>query len=290
MLLYYLNYLKGQSYSAHSLRAYKKDIENFLAFIGTAANLAALTHNDADRYIMHLKQLGLQNRSIKRHLSSIKGYFNYLERHGKISQNPFAYTLPLKAAFRLPHYYFYNEIENMLNSCTNDNLGRRDRAIIELLYSSGLRAFELVELNNHHFATSSMAIIKGKGSKDRYVFLTGKAKEALADYRLVRMGLAAEGEQALFVNNGGGRLTTRGLYHIIKQYETSLSYGRKVGVHIFRHSFATHLLNEEAGLRQVQELLGHASLSATQVYTHLNTDRLKQAYRQAHPHARVKKE
>jgi site-specific recombinase XerD len=291
MLQSYLNYLKLHNYSPHSLLAYSRDITNFLTFI---APLTAekVTLNEARAYIVHCKEGSktLQNRSIRRKLSSLRSYYRYLEQHNLIKNNPFYYLPKLKVGFKLPSYLFYNEIEALVMACDNTPLGQRDRAIIELLYSTGLRAFELVALNTNAFSTSNMQLIIGKGGKQRPVFLNCYAKKALDNYRLLRHLTVNKGKiahsQAMFVSPNGIRLSVRALYAIIKNYEGYLKDGRKIGVHIFRHSFATHLLDEGADLRYIQEFLGHSSLSTTQIYTHVGIHRLKQAYRLAHPHAK----
>jgi integrase/recombinase XerC len=290
MLSKYLDTLQKQGYSTHSLRAYTREIERYLHFLGKDA--AAATHKDARRYVIYLKKSGLQNRSVKRALSSVRGYYSYLERHNCLdSGNPFHYLPPMRTELRLPSYLFYNELERMMAACSDTALGIRDRALMEMLYSTGLRASELTALNTDAFSRSRCALIRGKGGRERYVFLTAKAQEALAAYRACRAALLAAGgskaepTEALFLNHRGGRLSERGLYKAVKRYEHCLSYGKTIGVHIFRHTFATHMLNENADLRYVQEFLGHASLSTTQIYTHVGIERLKNVYRQAHPHA-----
>jgi integrase/recombinase XerC/integrase/recombinase XerD len=224
-------------------------------------------------------------------LSALRRYFEYQVRYEKRATNPFAAVRSLKRDQRLPDFFFEEEMEQLLALPDESFLGKRDRAILELLYSTGCRVAELVSINisGLNYKRQSIRIV-GKGNKERFVFIGREAMRALDAYLLVREEHVDRNDpdavQALFINSRGGRITTRGVFYIIRKYIEMAGVPKKVGPHTFRHSFATHVLDRGADIRAVQELLGHSSLSTTQVYTHLGLDRLKKIYRKAHPHAR----
>lgn len=284
----YLEFLQSLEYSAQTLRAYKNDIEHFSkAMRQQGLNWQTVAISDARRYLAKLRSQKLAARTIRRKLSALRRFFNFLEQNSQAPSNPFLYLKPLKAGRRLPHYLLYSDIEKLTEACGSNFAGARDRAIFEILYSTGCRAQETVSFNLQPALKQKKAwAVQGKGRRWRFVFITGMASRALAGYLPLRDQKAKEHENALFINEQGSRLTTRGLYYIVKKYERYLPHGKKIGVHIFRHTFATHLLDEGADLRAVQEMLGHSSLSATQVYTHVGLQRLRDAYRNAHPHAK----
>ncbi len=284
----YTRSLLSSGYSAHSLSAYANDLLEFAShLVDSHADYLAITPSDANLYVLALAKKGLTPATIARKLSALRGFYHYLDEQELISVNPFSGVKGPKMREALPHYLSYAELENILNGCCAGTFaGVRDRAIFEVLYSTGLRAQELVNLNLAESLGAELLLVKGKGQKERFIFFTPPAQKALAHYAVLRASKAKEGEQALFINDRGGRLTRRGVYFIIQKYEEKLTHYNKLSVHIFRHTFATHLLDEGANLRIVQELLGHSSLRTTQVYTHVSMDRLKTAYRAAHPHAK----
>ncbi len=285
----YLCQLQNTGYSPQTLRAYEHDIQQFSHFLEDLNYpLEKLDINIARAYLVHLRQQKLSVRTIRRSISAIKNFCRFLQTHQVLLGNPFSHLRTPKIPQRLPNYMAYESIETMICSCGRDYLGLRDRAILECLYSSGLRAFELVKMNLSDAKRRAIPI-KGKGNKIRLVFFGPPAQKALQEYLALRSSHVksgdADAQQALFLNDNGQRLSTRGLYYIVKKYEHCLPYGKKIGVHLFRHTFATHLLNEGADLRTVQEMLGHKNLSTTQIYTHVGIEHLKQIYRRAHPHA-----
>lgn len=288
---HHLRSLLSAGYSAHSLGAYGHDLIEFSAYLAQSnASFLNVSPSDANHYVLVLAKKGLSPATIARKLSALRGFYHYLDEEGQLTVNPFSGVKGPKMPETLPHYLSYAELENILDGCCPETFaGQRDRAIFEVLYSTGLRAQELVNLNLGESLNAELLLITGKGQRQRFVFFTPPAQRAIARYALLRTKKAKEGESALFINDRGGRLTRRGLYFIIQKYEDKLANYNKLSVHLFRHTFATHLLDEGANLRVVQELLGHASLRTTQVYTHVSMDRLKSAYRAAHPHAKQEK-
>jgi integrase/recombinase XerC len=290
-IAHYMRSLLSSGYSMHSLSAYASDLLEFSTHLtASSVNCFGYSPVEANLYVLTLAKKGLSATTIQRKLSALRGFYHYLDEQELISVNPFYGVKGPKIRETLPHYLSYAELMTILDGCCPDTFaGQRDRAIFEVLYSTGLRAQELVNLNLSESLNAELLLIKGKGQRERFIFFTPPAQKALALYAVKRALKAKEGEDALFINDRGGRLTRRGVYFIIQKYEDKLKHYNKLSVHIFRHTFATHLLDEGANLRVVQELLGHASLRTTQVYTHVSMDRLKVAYRAAHPHAKQEK-
>lgn len=288
----YLNHVKVEGYSVNTLRSYAHHLKVFNEFLDNFnLDLKNFTLQNARSYLIFLRKKNLAISSIKPHLVSVRCFFNFLIANNILATNHFYYLKSIKSKKRLPHYLFYKDIETILENCDDSFWGKRDRAIIEVLYSTGVRAFELVKLNRSDIENKSMVNIVGKRGKNRYIFFTSKAKEAVKSYLSEKGSYEktnhVDGQKALFINKDGTRLGTRGLFSIVKKYEVYLSNSRKIGVHIFRHTFATHMLNEGSNLRALQEMLGHTSISTTQIYTHVSLDRLKDVYRNCHPHGRM---
>jgi tyrosine recombinase XerC len=301
----YLAYLGGvRKLSPHTLESYGKDLEKFETYLherDVSPESAGVA--DARGFVAWLSHEGLSPRSVNRMVSGVRGWYRYMERRGRISSNPFAEIRSLRTEKRLPSFLFEEEMARLVEMPSNEPCAdgeefwkMRDRAVLETLYSTGCRISELValdlsdvDLKNHS------AIVMGKGAKERNVFLGAAAVEALRSYMALRPlharkpGSADErgpdSARALFTNQRGGRITDRGVRFILGEYLSRANLGKKVTPHTFRHSFATHLLDRGADIRAVQELLGHASLSTTQVYTHVGMEKLKSVYRRAHPHA-----
>lgn len=286
----FLTQLQQRQYSLQTLRAYRHDLVHFFLFLEEQNTTpATLDINLARKYLVNLREQRLSPRSIRRNISTVKSFYHFLEYQNMVDINPFLLLRMPKVAQRLPACLLYQDITQMLEFCDATYLGCRDRAILEFLYSTGIRAFELIKLNVHQAEKRVLAIV-GKGGQHRLLFIGPPAWKALQHYLSLRSAHIhhsdTDARTALFLNDKGRRLTPRGLYYIVKKYEQHLSYGKKVGVHLFRHTFATHLLNEGADLRTVQEMLGHQNLSTTQIYTHVGIEHLKQIYRRAHPHAK----
>lgn len=278
----FISYLqKERNYSGHTLRAYRKDLESFFDFL-REKDEQKIDSNVISFYIGFLLKYGFNPRSVARKLSTLKSFFKVLRKMGIITESPADTIKTPRIKKHLPGFLTYHQIEQSLE--IND---LRDRAIMEILYSCGLRASELVGLNVDDVDLKSDEVkIRGKGNKERIVPLGRKAKEAIKKYLNARSSVKGQGTTfSLFLNYRGARLTTRSLQRIVRKYLIKVARAQGTNPHILRHSFATHLLENGADLRAVQELLGHASLSTVQIYTHLTTKRLKEIYGKAHPRA-----
>ena len=304
----YLVYLATvRKLSPHTLESYGKDLEKYefyLAGQGVSAEKAGVA--DARGFVAWLTRQGLSPRSINRMVSSVRGWYRFLERRGPVAANPFSEIRSLRTEKRLPSFLFEEEMARLVEMPSREPCADgeefwklRDRAALETLYSTGCRISELVSLNLPDLDLKNRtARVMGKGSRERNLFLGEAAVEALREYMSRRVyharaaasspkgAVPEDSSGALFINRRGGRVTDRGVRFILGEYLARANLGKHVTPHTFRHSFATHLLDRGADIRAVQELLGHASLSTTQVYTHVGLERLKKVYRRAHPHAR----
>ncbi len=295
----YINYLEAErNASPYTVRNYtsdllgSKNIKGFFAFL-TEKGIKSL--EKADRtvmrdYLSYLVEQGLVKPSIARKLSAIRSFYRYLVREEILPVNPMQETSSPKLDRRLPSFLTTVEITRLLET---PNLatpqGQRDRAFMELLYASGLRVSELVKLDLKQVDLASYEIrVLGKGSKERMVLMGEPAARALTAYlnqgRLQLLG--KKRTSALFLNRYGERLTARSVQEILEKYANTLGLDKRIHPHMLRHTFATHLLDGGADLRVVQELLGHASLSSTQIYTHVSKSQAKKVYLSAHPMAK----
>jgi integrase/recombinase XerC len=232
---------------------------------------------------------GLSSRSIQRQLSAARTFFRYLQREGHVKKNPLIDVSAPKSGKRLPENLDADRMARLLDIPGDGPLVARDRAILELLYSSGLRLGELTGLNVGDVDMSDQTVaVTGKGGKDRIIPVGRFAVEALHAWRKERGALADAGEKALFVSNRGTRLSARSVQARVDHWAKRQGIDTRVYPHLFRHSFATHMLESSHDLRGVQELLGHANISTTQVYTHLDFQHLAQIYDKTHPRARIK--
>jgi integrase/recombinase XerC len=227
--------------------------------------------------------------SLNRMISTLRGFYDYFLKKEELELNPFSEVKNFKLPKRLPKFLFEEEMENLLALPGEGFSGQRDRLILQMFYSTGCRAAELVGMNIADInLEAGRVMVLGKGRKRRPVFLSGQAKKALKDYLPIRESriLVQKGDvqRALFLSERGERLTTSGISYIIGGYWKRLGIGKKITPHMFRHSFATHLLNKGLDIRVVQELLGHSNLSTTQIYTHVGLENLRKVYEQAHPH------
>ncbi|MFW5814325.1 MAG: site-specific tyrosine recombinase/integron integrase [Spirochaetota bacterium] len=288
----YLDYLRSvRNLSEASVRAYRGDLTAFDEWlVSNSLDESAVDAALVRRYVSHLSRQNAAVSTVNRALSSLKGYFRFLVLTGRATASPLEGVRGLKRQRHLPGFLFEEEMGRLLELEGDDFTTLRDRLILELLYSTGCRISELVTINLDEIDFKRGRItVHGKGRKDRIVFLGGAAKKVLADYlphrssRVARLGRGDE--KALVINANGGRITQRGVAGIIQKRVVEKGIAKKVSPHTFRHSFATHILDHGADIRVVQELLGHSSLSTTQVYTHLGLGALKRIYQQAHPHA-----
>ena len=278
----FIDYLrKEKNYSEHTIRAYQKDIESFIEFLNEedipSVDSAAISY-----FLAFLMKYGLDRTTVGRKLSSLKSYFKSLKRMGVVSENPAESIRTPKKKKHLPGFLTYEQIEDGLK--IEDP---RDHAMMELLYSCGLRASELTGLNVDDVDLQQDEVrVMGKGGKERILPMGRRAREAVVTYLRFRPQPGTDNARnALFLNLRGGRLTSRSLQRIVRKHLLKVARASGTNPHILRHTFATHLLERGADLRAVQELLGHVSLSTVQIYTHLTTKRLKEIYSKAHPRA-----
>ncbi|MCD6299753.1 MAG: tyrosine recombinase XerC [Dehalococcoidales bacterium] len=290
----YINYLEAErNVSPYTVRNYTTDLLGFFNFLKTKRidSLKEVDRHVLRGYLSHLMDEGFVKASIARKLSAIRSFYRYLLREGVVSASPVADTSP-KLDKRLPTFLTLEEIERLLNAPDlSTPQGQRDRALLELLYASGLRVSELVSLNLEQIDLITGEIrVRGKGSKERVTLMGKPAINALTTY--LNQGrpklLSTRGSSVLFLNRYGGRFTVRSVQKTLGKYAKIANVGKRVHPHMLRHTFATHLLDGGADLRVVQELLGHANLSSTQIYTHVTKSRARKVYLAAHPMAKGK--
>ena len=272
----------------HTLDGYGRDLRR-LEGLADGRALAALTPHDIRRFVARLHGEGLAPRSLARTLSAWRGLFDWMARHRELAANPCAGVKPPRAARRLPETLSPDEAVRLVTTSDDTELGPRDRALFELAYSCGLRVSELTGLDLAAIDADAAEVrVTGKGSKTRIVPVGAPALHAIAAWLAVRGRFARNGEAALFVGRRGARLTPREVQRRIKRWAALAGLGVDVHPHMLRHSFASHVLQSSGDLRAVQEMLGHASIASTQVYTHLDFQHLAKVYDAAHPRARSK--
>lgn len=278
----FLDHLKhSRNASPHTLRAYKKDLEEFQAF----ARRVDVTVSDLRRFLSQLHGRGLSRASIARHLASVRTYYRWLVRQGDLETNPALLIRTPKQERKLPNFLEEDEVTRLIEAAATP----RDRALIELMYGAGLRVSEAVGLNLIDVNLSGGFVrVRGKGNKERLSPVGSHAERAIKAYYGQRAAILAKNgasTTAVFLNPRAGRLDVRSVRRILLKTAQKAGLARRVKPHTLRHSFATHMLNRGADLRFVQELLGHAHLTTTQIYTHVTTGRLRQVYDRAHPRA-----
>ncbi len=287
-LIDFLRHLREvRQVSPHTLRAYQRDLEGLLATLTEDDAMPKPGEVRVVRLRLHLGVLserGLSPSTMARHLSSIRTFFRWMEQRGMVDANPATGLRGPRRQRRLPRYLEEAEVEALLAAPSNDDPeGHRDRGIMELLYSTGCRVSELVALDEGHLdLRRGLVLLQGKGQKERLGMLGQPAILALQDY-LASKSLRRLDRTPLFLNRLGTRLTDRSVRRILNRCLHRAGIERECSPHTFRHSFATHLLRRGADLRTVQELLGHASLGSTQIYTHVSLEHLRKLYQQAHP-------
>ncbi|MFC2025386.1 tyrosine recombinase XerC [Chloroflexota bacterium] len=289
----YVNYLEAErNASPYTVRNYTTDLVGFFNFLRTKgiSSLKEVDKHVLRDYLSYLMEEGFVKASIARKLSAIRSFYRYLIREEIISTSPVATTSSPKLDKRLPSFLTTDEMTRLLEAPDLATpQGQRDRTLLELLYASGLRVSELVKLNLEQVDLYTREIrVWGKGSKERMVLMGEPAAEALTDYIAQARPhlLGNKKTSAVFLNRYGGRLTERSVQSILEEYAKNVGIDKRVHPHMLRHTFATHLLDGGADLRVVQELLGHASLSSTQIYTHVSKSQAKKVYLSAHPMAK----
>ena len=285
----YLEHLSNERrLSRHTVENYARDIAALLK-LADGTGLKQLEVQHARRFVAQLHARGLDGRSLARMLSAWRGFFNYLVRDHGFVNNPCVGIRAPRAAKRLPHALSPDEANRLMAVEGNDDLAVRDKAVLELFYSSGLRLSELTELAPGDINLGDATVrVTGKGNKTRIVPVGSRALDALRRWLDRRGGIADADPRALFVNPKGTRLTGRVIQLRMKRWAIKLGVNTNVHPHVLRHSFASHVLQSSGDLRAVQEMLGHASISSTQVYTHLDFQHLAKAYDAAHPRAKRK--
>ena len=287
-------------FSPRTVRAYRTDLARFVRFWqeefgeekASAAKLSRVDSLAVRSYLAALHRAGLKNRSIARHLSTLRSLFRWACREGYLEKSPAAGLVSPRVPRSLPRAMTVADTESLLDASGADAIPERERALFELLYAAGLRVSEAAGLDLEDVDLSARIVrVLGKGSKERLVPFGEQAEDALRAWlpvrKMLRREASAAGEdgEPLFVNRRGGRLTTRSMARLLKRRLRAAGLPSDISPHALRHTFATHLLEAGADLRAIQELLGHASLSTTQKYTHLDAARLAEVYRSAHPKA-----
>lgn len=287
----YLRYIEQvRRYSARTVDSYGADLDKFIAFCEQRAlTPATVQQADVRGFAAQLHRGGLSGRSIARNLSAIRRLLNFLQRESILKNNVAVGVRAPKSPRKLPKALDADAARVFVEIAGADFVSVRDRAIVELFYSSGLRLTELLSLNMDSIDfTQALVRVTGKGSKTREVPVGRFAIEAIGAYLQQRSRVAHENEAGLFVSQRGSRLTARAIQSRIARLGIVQGMDRRVHPHMLRHSFASHLLESSGDLRAVQELLGHANLATTQIYTHLDFQHLAKVYDQAHPRARKK--
>ena len=286
--------------SSNSISAYRRDLAKFSDFLDKEKlDFERLSEDEIISFEVWLKGLGMAVTSINRNISALKSFYKYLAQEFS-TNNPVSALLSSKVPRRLPKALTIKEITSLIDSTKRegDPISLRDHAIIELLYGTGARVSEIVGIDINDFAQSDVEgnpittlKLRGKGSKERIVPLGSFAKNALDEYlvrirpNLLSKSKSAKVETALFLNQRGSRLSRQSAWQMISDAADSTGLSGKVSPHVFRHSYATHLLDGGADIRVVQELLGHASVTTTQIYTLITIDKVREAYATAHPRA-----
>ncbi|MEM6394637.1 MAG: site-specific tyrosine recombinase/integron integrase [Planctomycetota bacterium] len=309
--VHYLRY--ERHFSPYTARCYGADLRQFIEYLASddavkpmgstdengpatpSESLAAADPMVIRGFLAHLDQFGYSPATTARKIATLRSFYKWMVKHGRTDTNPMLLIRTPKQTKRLPKAITVEQVERLLGTPDNrETLGARDRAILETLYSTGVRVSELVDLNRIDLDHNAQTLhVRGKGKKERIVPLGSHAMAAIRHYitllepdtRFVSLRQMPEADQPLFVNKNAGRLSSRSVRRKLDKYLKTAGLDPMVSPHTLRHSFATHLLDNGADLRSVQELLGHQSLSTTQIYTHLSSMRLRTAYDQAHPRA-----
>lgn len=285
----YLEYEKG--YSIYTVKNYELDLEEFCGFLNNkkVSNIKKIDYQLIREYLVFLHDKNIKNKSVSRKISTLRSFFKYLKNNDYISDNPLILISNPKLEKRLPKFLYYNDLDKILNNFNLENIYEiRDYFILELLYSTGIRVSELINIKMSDINTSTGEIrILGKGSKERIVLFgkvcLDKIQFYLSESRSI---LNKHGSDYLILNKNGNKITPRYIEKMVRDVCLRSGIKGDVTPHTLRHTFATHMLNEGADLKTVQELLGHSDLSATGIYTHVSNERLRQVYLNSHPRAR----
>lgn len=277
----FISYISKKNYSINTYTSYINDLYYFYIFI--KKDLKKVTFEDVKDYLEHLNLKKEKPSSVRRKISSLKSFYKFLYKNNYMDKKDYPLT---KAAYpkmekKLPKFIYYNDLLEIINESTKDKDGVRDRLIIEMLYATGVRVSELIniKINDIDF-NNRRIIVLGKGNKERIVYYGEYAEEVLKEYMKTH---ERKNHNYLFVNSKGGQLTDRGVRYIIDNIMSKLSVKTHVTPHVLRHTFATDMLNNGCDIKVVQELLGHSSLKATEIYTHVTNEHLKKVYYECFP-------
>lgn len=288
----YLN--NERHYSSHTNQAYLDDIKAFVAFLSETGEEDLLNVNlsDARIYLSYLTDKKYARASISRKISSLRAFYQFMLNNEIVSDNPFSYLHVKKRGSRLPTFFYEKEMTALFEAAEGDKpLDYRNQALLEILYGTGIRVSECqgIRIDDVDFSMG-MLFVKGKGNKERYIPFGHYAGESMKAYlthgRDVVMTRYNKEHDFLFINHHGEQITQNGIHYVLTQLIKESSLTNKISPHMLRHTFATHLLNNGADIRTVQELLGHKSLSSTQIYTHVTTEHLQKDYDAFHPRAK----
>lgn len=292
---HFVEFIQGvKNLSPHTVHNYRRDIEQFLDYLRRLKpgdfQLTAMDAYLARRYLASLVSREYSRKSVARHIAALRSYGRYLCREQLIEINPFIGIRTPKLERRLPQYLDIPELDDLMRLPLRNPLGLRDAAILELLYGAGIRVSELTSLTLSKLELNDQyLLVFGKGAKERIVPFGKMAQSALTSYLMESRPLlikkSGSNTEAVFLNHNGTSLSDRSVRRILEKYIAQLAIRKRVTPHTLRHSFATHLLDHGADLRSVQELLGHVSLTTTQIYTHVSSERLLAVYRNSHPRA-----
>ena len=282
---------KERNFSLHTIKAYKNDLNRFNYFLNNTLSrkkLAKINRNDIRKFLAEEYDNGYSSKTVARRLATIKSYFKYLVKTELIQENISIHINSPKVPKKLPNFVDKNLIDTLMKTPSLDtHIGIRDRAVLELFYSTGMRLSELVNMNIGDFEINKKLIrVIGKGNKERIIPYGRTAESAIKNYLKIRnISLKpAFANKPLFVNSSEKRISKRTIQRRMNNYIKLVADGKRIGPHLLRHTFATHLLDNGADIRAVKDLLGHSSLSSTQIYTHVSIEKLKKDYTQAHPH------
>lgn len=283
----FLKYLEQErNFSEHTITAYENDLQNFLIFLQKEClTISIFEYRDARNYLVHMYNRGLKRTTVSRHISSLRSFYKYLNQDSE-KVNPFNQLVHPKQEKYLPKFFYEEEMAQLFEAIdTSKPLYTRDKVILEILYATGIRAAELTNLKLTDVDQQMMMLkVRGKGNKERIVPYGAFAQSAIEDYLVLRETRKIDHDY-LLINNRNAPLTERGVRYVLDQIVKRASGSNEIHPHKLRHTFATHLLNNGADLRTVQDLLGHVNLSTTGKYTHVTKEHLRKSYLNAHPRA-----
>ena len=291
-LEHFLNFLKYEKrYSEHTVTAYEKDLDQFIQFGSEMVGdfcLVEVDHHLIRQWVIYLMDQGMTVVSVRRKISTLRSLYKFLLREGLMKKNPTLLVMIPKIGKKLPQFVQENEMNRLLDASffTDDFTGLRDKAVLSLFYGTGMRLTELkgIKMTDLHLREQIVKVL-GKRNKERLIPLPSEVSGDLTNYIRVRNELFSDSNSFLFVTEKGEPAYDKLLYRIVRKYLSLVTTMEKRSPHVLRHSYATHLLNRGADLNAIKELLGHASLAATQVYTHTSFEKLRKIYNQAHPRA-----